>query len=98
MKIVNEQHLHISDKGVIKMQSLQIKYDNPNNLDYIERDIDMEKIEKISRRSSARIRKDKELQLEKAIKEHDSYYISRELQNVSTYDLIKMIVRNFIKK
>ena len=53
----------------------------------------MDKIIKMAKESSARIKKDKDKRLKKAIKEHDSYYISRELQNVSTYELIKMILR-----
>lgn len=93
MKIVKKQYLHISNKGGIKMQSLQIKYNETDDVDYFEKDVDMEKIMKMAKESSARIKRDKELRLEKAIKEHDSYYISRELQNVSTYELIKMLLK-----
>jgi hypothetical protein len=93
MKIIKKQHLNISNKGVTTMQSLQIKYDETNNIDYVEKNIDMDKIIKMAKESSARIKKDKDKRLKKAIKEHDSYYISRELQNVSTYELIKMILR-----
>ena len=35
MKIIKKQHLNISNKGVTTMQSLQIKYDETNNIDYV---------------------------------------------------------------
>lgn len=96
MKILKKQYLNISNKGVINMQSLQIKYDETNNIDYIEKDVDMAQIIKMAEASSARIKKDRDKRLKKAIKEHNSYYISKELQNVSTYELIKMILKKML--
>lgn len=92
MVIMKRQKIQVTDKGVKKMEILQIN-DERQHIDYFERDIDMEKIKKMAKESSARIQKDNDLRLERAIKEHDSCYISRELRNVSTYQLIKMILQ-----
>lgn len=70
------------------MEHLQVEYE--------EQDIDIDKIKKIAAKSSKRIQKERDKRLEDAIKNNDSYYIRRELENVSTYDLIKMILSKII--
>lgn len=67
------------------MENLQIQYED--------RDVDLDEIKKIASMSSERIQKDYDARLQEAIREHDTFYIRRKLDNVSTYDLIKMIIQ-----
>ena len=85
MKIIKRKQTYVSNEEVIEMESLQIQYE--------ERDVNLEEIKKIALRSSKRIQKERDARLQEAIRNHDSFYIRRELENVSTYDLIKMILQ-----
>lgn len=88
MKIIKSKKTYISKNKVTTMESIDIQYEN--------RDIDIEKIKKMASDSARRTEKEYEQRLDKAIKNNDSYYIRRELRNVSTYELIKMILRKLI--
>lgn len=83
VKIIKEQHTFVSNKDSVHMQSLKIEYE--------EKDVDLSEIKKMAQDSSRRIQNERENRLNKAIEDHDRYYISRELENVSTCELIKMI-------
>lgn len=89
MKIKKTKKMYISDDKVTTMENVQIQYE--------ERDIDLEEVKKIATDSARRIEKNYEKRLNQAIKNNDSYYIRRELKNVSTYDLIKMILHKVIE-
>ena len=84
-EIMKKEHTIISSKGAIHMQSLEIQYE--------EKDVDLEEVKRIAQESSMRIQNEMENRLNKAIENHETYYISQELKNVSTYELIKMILR-----
>lgn len=78
------------DKKVIDMKTVGLPYE--------ERDVDLDEIREIANASLKRIQKDREEMLIKAIKNHDSYYIGRELSNVSSYELLKMMINKLWKK
>lgn len=85
MKIIRRKQTYISNEEVVEMENLQIQYED--------RDVDLDEIKKIASMSSERIQKDYDARLQEAIREHDTFYIRRKLDNVSTYDLIKMIIQ-----
>ncbi len=74
----------------ITMKNAQLRY--PENT------INLEQIKKMATDSSKRIRKDRDKRLYQAIKEQDISYLSRELSNVSTSELLKVITQKFIHK
>lgn len=67
-------------------------------LQYPEDKINIEQIKKMATDSSKRIRKDRDKCLKQAIKEQDIIYLSRELSNVSTSELLKVLAQRFIHK
>ena len=85
MRVVKNKKTFVSNEKVISMESVQIQY--------TERDVDLDRIKRIASASARRIQKDDDERLLKALENHDSYYIRKELRNVSTYDLIKMILQ-----
>lgn len=62
-------------------------------LQYTEREIDLDSIKRIALNSAKRIQKDEDERFVRAIENHDEYYIRKQLRNVPTYELIKMILR-----
>lgn len=58
--------------------------------------MDLSEVKKMASESARRIERDYDTRLIDAIKNNDSYYIRRELRNVSTYDLFKMILKKLI--
>ena len=56
MKIIKHQKTYISNEEVIDMESLQIQYE--------ERDVNLEEIKKIAMKSSMRIRKERDARLQ----------------------------------
>lgn len=88
MKIIKSKKVFNAENEAVTIESL--------NVQYTERDVDLSEIKKMAIASARRIEKDYEKRLDKAIENNDSYYIRKELRNVSTYDLIKMILRKLI--
>lgn len=64
----------------------------------VEKDTDIEKLRKMAIASSKRIQKERDKRLKQAIKEQDIHYLSRELSNVSSFKLFKILVHKFVQK
>lgn len=90
MKIKHTKMLHISNDRVITMNTVEVQYEK--------RDVDLDEIRKIAKASSMRIQKDRDELLNKAIENHDSFFIRKELSNVSSYELTKMLIEKVLQK
>lgn len=90
MKIKHTKLSYTSDEKVITMNTVEVQYE--------ERNVNLDEVRKIAKHSSMRIQKDRDEQLDKAIKNHDTFYIRRELSNVSSYELTKMLIEKAIQR
>lgn len=90
MKVKQYQKTYVSNDRMVHMKTLQLEYEI--------RDVDLERANKLASDSLKKIQKERDRRLKQAIKEHDSFYIRRELSNVSSYELFKMVVSKFLNK
>jgi hypothetical protein len=86
--IKKQQQAFFSKESVVHMESLEM-------IQYDRKDVDWDEVKRMAQDSSKRIQKEREDRLNKAIENHERYYIRKELENVSTYELIKMIISKF---
>lgn len=91
MKMVNKERL-----DVLNINSRNIRYKRTNykyiDVEYLQ-NVDMQYIMQLSQESVKRVRKYEEESLQQGIKNRDPYYINKVLQNVSTYEIFKMLLR-----
>lgn len=63
-----------------------------------EKDVDLDQIKELALKSSKVLDTERKKRLKRAIDNNDTFYISKELSNVSTIELTKVIFEKLFKK
>lgn len=66
-------------------------------IEYTERNVDLNMIKEIATASARSIQEDYDEWEREAIKNHDEYYIRNELRKISTFELIKELLKRCYK-
>lgn len=87
MKIIITERTVLKN-GVIKMSTSVLEETRKINIDYGA---------KMARRSQAVMQNQRKELLKEAIDSDDMFYLERELRNISTYELFKILLQKLIK-